>query len=87
MADSLGPPPAGGDVSRAPTLLGVYGTLSGICVLCTVARLYARFRLLRTIGVDDIVIIVSTVGDFVGLPHIEIPRWILTTSMIVSVLS
>ena len=50
MAEAAGLPPAGGDETRAPTIIGVYCTLTAISIACVAARLYTRFRLLRSPG-------------------------------------
>jgi len=62
MAEAAGLPPAGGDETRAPTIIGVYCTLTTISIACVAARLYTRFRLLRSPGPDDAVIVVSMVS-------------------------
>lgn len=62
MSDSLGPPPKGGDANRAPTMLGVFGALGLLSVLCAAARIYTRIRLLRVPGVDDAVILFCAVS-------------------------
>ena len=61
MADSLAPPPPGGDATRAPTLIGVFAAMIVLSVLCAAARIYTRFHLLRLPGVDDAVIVFSIV--------------------------
>ena len=63
MSDSLGPPPKGGDVNRAPLMLGVTGALGLVSVSCAAARLYTRIRLLRAPGFDDAVILFCAVSD------------------------
>ena len=62
MAESAGPPPVGGDQTRAPTIIGVYCALTTLSLGCVAARLYTRFRLLRSPGKDDVVIMISMVN-------------------------
>ena len=62
MADSLGPPPPGGDATRAPTMIGVFGAMTLLSILCAAARIYTRVRLLRLPGMDDAVIVFTIVG-------------------------
>ena len=62
MADSLGPPPPGGDATRAPTMIGVFGAMTLLSILCAAARIYTRVRLLRMPGMDDAVIFFTIVG-------------------------
>lgn len=59
MADAVGPPPAGGDATRAPTLIGVFGALLSVSIICTTARIYTRIHLLRMPGMDDAIIVLS----------------------------
>lgn len=61
MAEVAGPAPEGGDETRAPTMIGVYSAMTGLAMLCVAARLYTRFRLLRSPGKDDVVIVLSMV--------------------------
>ena len=63
MSDSLGPPPLGGDVNRAPLMLGVTGALGLVSVLCATARVYTRIRLLRAPGIDDAIILFCAVSN------------------------
>ncbi len=61
MAEFAGPAPIGGDATRAPTIIGVYCAMTSLSILCTAARLYTRFRLVRSPGMDDAVIVLSLV--------------------------
>ena len=64
MTEPPGPPhEGGGGEDRAPTILGVFASLTTVSILCVVARLYTRFRLLRAPGADDAVILISIVGN------------------------
>ena len=60
MAEPLGPP-VGGDVNQAPTLIGVFGAMIGLSILCAAARVYTRFHLVRSPGTDDAVIVLCIV--------------------------
>lgn len=59
MAEATGPAPVGGDQTRAPMIIGVYSAMTGLSILCVAARLYTRFRLIRSPGMDDAVIVLS----------------------------
>ena len=61
MAEAAGPAPIGGDQTRAPMIIGVYSALTSLSILCVAARLYTRFRLIRSPGTDDAVIVLSMV--------------------------
>lgn len=61
MAEPLGPPPAGGDETKAPELVAVFWVLKTISILCVAARLFTRIRLLRSAGLDNVVIVISLV--------------------------
>ncbi len=58
----MGPPPAGGNATRIPTMIGVSAGLATLSILCTAGRIYTRFRLLRMPGLDDVVVLVSIVS-------------------------
>lgn len=62
MAEANGSPPPGGDETRAPTIIGVYSTMTAVSLTCVAARLYTRLRLLRSPGWDDAVIVISMVS-------------------------
>lgn len=47
--------------NRAPTIIGMFAAMTALSILCAAARIYTRFRLLRTPGMDDLVIILSVV--------------------------
>lgn len=66
MAEAAGSPPPGGDVTRAPTIIGVYCALTSVSITCVAARLYTRFHLLRSPGKDDAVIVLSMVIVFIS---------------------
>ena len=53
--------PMGHAGNRAPTIIGVFAAMTALSILCVAARIYTRFRLLRTPGMDDLVIILSVV--------------------------
>lgn len=55
-----------GDVSRAPTLIGVFVTMTSIAMLCLAARLYTRFRILKKPGADDLVLTVNMVNSSIS---------------------
>lgn len=61
MTAPLGPAPTQGDVTRAPTLIGVFGAMTTVSILCVAARFYTRLRLLRMLAMDDAVIVFSIV--------------------------
>lgn len=48
--------------NKAPTIIGVFAAMTALSILCAAARIYTRFRLLRTPGMDDLVIVLSVVG-------------------------
>lgn len=62
MAEAALSPPVGGDKTRAPTIIGLYSALTSVSLACVAARLYTRFRLLRSPGLDDAVILISMVS-------------------------
>lgn len=61
MAEQVHHSPEWYTQDRRPTLLGVFWVLATLSTLCTLARLYARFRLVRSPGWDDAVVAFSMV--------------------------
>ena len=43
-------------------MIGVFGAMTLLSILCAAARIYTRVRLLRMPGMNDAVIVFTTVG-------------------------
>ena len=65
----LGPPPVGGDQSRAGVANGIGWTLAAISTIFVILRLYTRIKLTRNQGWDDLLIVISTVGTILFHHH------------------
>jgi predicted O-methyltransferase YrrM len=50
------------DVSNGAGIIAVVGTFTGISALFVAARLYVRIKLMRTIGLDDYLIVLAMVS-------------------------
>ena len=61
MAETGGQAPPGGDETRAPIIIGVLCGMTTLSLASGGVRLYTRFRLLRSPGWDDAVIVLSLV--------------------------
>jgi hypothetical protein len=48
---------------KGPTILAVLWTLTGLTTMMVIARVYIRLAVLRNFGVDDYLIVMSTVRD------------------------
>ena len=59
---SLEIPPAGGDRNKAPAFATITIILSVVAMVSVVARLYVRSRVIRQVGVDDVIITISLVS-------------------------
>ena len=59
---SLEIPPAGGDRNKAPTYATSTILLSVVATVSVVARLYVRSRVIRQVGIDDVLITISLVS-------------------------
>jgi hypothetical protein len=60
MSEAAAPPP-GGDENRGPRLIAVYWVMNAVSVAVICLRLYGR-RLIRGFGVDDYMMIFTSVG-------------------------
>lgn len=50
------------DPGRGPLIMGISWTLTSICVLFIVVRLWVRSRVTRTLGADDWLMLVAGVS-------------------------
>ena len=49
------------DVSNGSAIIAIVGTFTGISALFVAARLYVRIKLMRSIGLDDYLIVLAMV--------------------------
>jgi len=49
------------DVSNGAAIIAIVGSLTGVSALFVAARLYVRIRLMRSIGLDDYLIVLAMV--------------------------
>jgi hypothetical protein len=47
------------DENLAPAMLAVVGSLFGLAMICVLLRIYVRTMMLKTLGIDDWMIMVS----------------------------
>ena len=59
---SLGSPPAGGDRNIGPALATTTIILDVLATISVLARLYVRSRVIKQIGFDDVLIVISLVS-------------------------
>jgi hypothetical protein len=63
--------------SNASNLLAVHGTFCGLAILSVLLRLYVRIFMLKSIGIDDYIIVAAAVsapvhrlpGTFISIVH------------------
>jgi hypothetical protein len=53
------PPQEYMDEDLAPAMLAVVGSLFGLAMICVLLRIYVRTMMLKTLGIDDWMIMVS----------------------------
>ena len=59
---SLETPPAGGDRNKAPAFATITILVSVVATVSVVARLYVRSRVIRQVGMDDVIITIALVS-------------------------
>jgi len=60
MASPLQPPP-GGDEDRGPKFIAAAAVTTVAALIAVCLRMYVRIRIVRAVGIDDYMIIVSMV--------------------------
>lgn len=55
------------DENHGSRILAVTGCFTAFALMVILARIYVRSVMLKTMGVDDYIVIVSMVGSFPGL--------------------
>ena len=50
------------DESYAPELLAIHGTFCGVAILSVLLRLYVRVFMLKSVGIDDYIIVAASVS-------------------------
>ena len=50
------------DENYAPNLLAIHGTFCGAAILSVILRLYVRIFMLKSIGIDDYIIVAASVS-------------------------
>lgn len=63
--ESLLPPP-GGDLDRGPELLAVIWTFTSLASIAVLLKIYARLRIIKAEGLDDVFIFFSAVSTFLA---------------------
>jgi hypothetical protein len=59
------------DENNSGTLLAIHGTFCGVAILVVLLRLYVRVFMLKSLGIDDYVMLAAAVGD----PALAMPEF------------
>ncbi len=63
------------DESNASNLLAIHGTFCGLAILSVLLRLYVRIFMLKSIGIDDYIIVAAAVSA----PGYQLPLTLIPT--------
>ncbi|KAL6721666.1 hypothetical protein ACLMJK_000770 [Lecanora helva] len=70
MAEPMGPPPAGGDESRIPLIVGFLTATTILSFLCVTTRVFTRVKIQRDPGFDDALIVFAEILQIINYAFI-----------------